>query len=76
MVQVLKTLGRMLPDHLSPLETLQFIISQSLCLAFPNTVIALLLLLTSFIKIKLIKGYLRSQMSQERLNALALLTIE
>ena len=53
---------------------------------FPNTTIAYRILLTipvtvasaerSFSKLKLIKTYLRSTMSQERLNGLAMISIE
>jgi len=54
--------------------------------SFPNTYIAYRIMLTisvsvalaerSFSKLKLIKSYLRSTMSQQRLNILALLSIE
>jgi hypothetical protein len=53
---------------------------------FPNTVIAYRILMTirvtvasaerSFSKLKLLKSYMRSTMSQERLNGLALIAIE
>ena len=53
---------------------------------FPNTIIAYRILLTisvtissaerSFSKLKLLKSYLRSTMSQDRLNGLALIAIE
>ncbi|XP_069800079.1 zinc finger MYM-type protein 1-like [Dendropsophus ebraccatus] len=86
MLEECKTLARMLSDHLCPQETLQYIVSHSLHLTFPNLLLALQLLLTvpvsvasaerSFSKLKLIKNYLRSQMSQDRLNALAVLSIE
>lgn len=70
----------------SPMKILQYIISNSLLDILPNLVIALRILLTipvtvasgerSFSKLKLIKNYLRSTISQERLTGLAMLSIE
>jgi hypothetical protein len=67
----------------TPIEIMNF--AQS-CDCFPNTMIAYRILLTvpvtvvsaerSFSKLKLINSYLRSIMSQERLNGLAMLLIE
>ncbi|KAL4101295.1 hypothetical protein QTP88_021315 [Uroleucon formosanum] len=68
----------------TPIEVLNFIkISNG---AFPNLTVALMIMLTipitsasaerSFSKLKLIKTYLRSTMSQERIFSLALLAIE
>jgi len=58
----------------------------SLTVSFPEVCTALLLFLTipvtsasaerSFSKLKMIKGYLRSTMTQDRLSGLALLSIE
>ncbi|XP_025192468.1 zinc finger MYM-type protein 1-like [Melanaphis sacchari] len=68
----------------TPIEVLNFIKKSNG--AFPNLAIALRIMLTipitsasaerSFSKLKLIKTYLRSTMSQERLSGLALLAIE
>lgn len=73
-------------DVNTPLETLNFIRKNNLENTLPNVWIALRILLTipitvasgerSFSKLKLIKTYLRSSMTQERLNSLALLSIE
>ncbi|XP_010501913.1 PREDICTED: zinc finger MYM-type protein 1-like [Camelina sativa] len=67
-----------------PIEVLDFLKRMQGC--YPNTEIAYRILLTipvsvataerSFSKLKLIKNYLRSTVSQERLNGLALLSIE
>jgi hypothetical protein len=73
-----------LPDDLmSALEILQFI---TVVDCYPNVSIAYWILLTipvtvalaerSFFKLKLLKNYLRSTMSQERLNGLATCSIE
>ena len=66
-----------------PIETLNYIKKLD---SFPNTYIAYRIMLTipititsaerSFSKLKIIKSYLRSTMSQDRLNRLAILSIE
>lgn len=65
---------------------LQYLFENNLIATFPNTAIVLRILLTlpvtvasgerSFSKLKLIKNYLRSTMVQERLNNLAIVSIE
>ncbi|XP_050897880.1 uncharacterized protein LOC127104761 [Lathyrus oleraceus] len=80
----LKLLREMLPEEtIRPTDILLFLKGLD---CFPNTVIAYRILLTipmtiasaerSFSKLKLLKAYLRSTMSQERLNGLALIAIE
>ncbi|XP_050874991.1 uncharacterized protein LOC127078594 [Lathyrus oleraceus] len=80
----LKLLREMLPEEtVRPTDILLFLKGLD---CFPNTVIAYRILLTisvtvasaerSFSKLKLLKTYLRSTMSQERLNGLALIAIE
>ena len=69
-----------------PLQLLQFIHKYSLQDSLPNLVVLLRIFLTraisvascerSFSKLKLIKNYLRSSMSQTRLSDLAILSIE
>lgn len=73
-------------DISSPSEMLDYIYKDDILDLYPNMSIALRLLLTlpvtvasgerSFSKLKLIKTYLRSTMSQETLSALAVLSIE
>lgn len=70
----------------SALKNLKFIVDMEICETVPNLYLALRYLLTisvsvascerSFSKLKLIKTYLRSTMSQSRLTHLALLSIE
>ncbi len=76
------------PDHVStsPRDMLDYIYKEQLLDLYGNLSIALRLLLTlsitvasgerSFSALKLIKTYLRSTMKQERLSALALISIE
>lgn len=69
-----------------PLQVLTYICKNSLIGLFPNATIALRILLTipvsvasaerSFSKLKLIKNYLRSTMTQERLVGLSMMSIE
>lgn len=78
---------RSFPTHIpTPSEMLDYIYKESILDVYPNLSIALRLLLTlpvtvasgerSFSKLKMIKTYLRSTMSQDRLPALAVLSIE
>ncbi|CAL5212954.1 unnamed protein product [Lathyrus oleraceus] len=80
----LKLLREMLPEEtIRPTDILLFLKGFD---CFPNTIIAYRILLTihvtvasterNFSKLKLLKTYLRSTMSQERLNGLALIAIE
>jgi hypothetical protein len=82
--QELKVLQMALPDSMmSAPEILKFIMDAD---CYPNVSVAYRILLTvpvtvasaerSFSKLKLLKNYLRSTMSQERLNGLAMCTIE
>lgn len=75
------------PDHIStPAEMLDYIYKDNILELYGNLSIALRLLLTlpitvasgerSFSTLKQIKTYLRSTMSQERLNGLAMISIE
>ncbi|XP_044133368.1 zinc finger MYM-type protein 1-like [Bufo gargarizans] len=73
-------------ESTTPLNVLNFIVKNRLTDTFPNIWIALRILLTipvsvasgerSFSKLKLIKTYLRSSMSDERLTSLSVLSIE
>ena len=82
----LKALCRSLPKALNPYEVLVYLSHQKLNGLFPNVQIALRVLLSlpisvasgerSFSKLKLIKTYLRSTMTQDRLVGLATISIE
>jgi hypothetical protein len=82
-----KTLANILPQNsVSPLDVLRYMVSNGLQELLPNLTVALCILLTvpvtvasgerSFSRLKLIKTYLRSTMSQDRLVGLAILSIE
>ena len=70
-------------DNMGPVEILKFLKRHD---CFPNASIAYRIMLTipvtvasverSFIKLKLLKSYLRSTMTQERLNDLAMIALE
>ncbi|PWA88855.1 zinc finger MYM-type protein 1 [Artemisia annua] len=83
--QELKLFERFLPSRIiSPIDALQNLKEGGG--VFPNAMIAYRVLLTipvtvasaerSFSKLKLLKSYLRSTMSQDRLNGLAMISIE
>jgi hypothetical protein len=84
--QELTVLSFLIPAKNSPENVLNFFCKNRLMENFPNTVVALRILLTlpitfasgekSFSKLKLIKNYLRSSMSQDRLVGLAMIPIE
>lgn len=80
----LRILQVTLPDEaMTPIEVLEFVKNIG---CYPNIAVAYRILLTtpvtvasaerSFSKLKLLKNYMRSSMSQERLNGLAILCIE
>ena len=78
-------LSRRVPTGTTPLDALKYI-CDGMTSSFPNAFVALRVLLTlpvsvatgerSFSKLKIIKNYLRSTMTQERLNGLATISIE
>jgi len=75
-----------LPQNYSILEALQFIFDNNLSEIYPNSIIVLQIILTSpvttataersFSKLKIIKNYLRSTISQERFTSLSILSIK
>ncbi|XP_054283324.1 zinc finger MYM-type protein 1-like [Macrosteles quadrilineatus] len=88
MYQELLVVQTLLPENCGskPMDVLKYLTKNRLCENFPNLCIALRIILTipvsvasgerSFSKLKLIKNYLRSNMSQERLVGLSLMSIE
>lgn len=80
----LSDLSKCLPCNKDPMEVLNYLNSTGYNVLYPNTVVALRILVTlpvasgerSFSKLKLIKTYLRSTLSQTKLSSLALLSIE
>ncbi|XP_068209207.1 uncharacterized protein [Palaemon carinicauda] len=86
LVSLIAVARRLQPDTATPLEVLKFICEQGLVHSVPNTFVALCILLTlpvtvasserSFSKLKLIKTYMRSTMTEEILAGLAMVSIE
>nr|XP_022903993.1 uncharacterized protein LOC111416258 [Onthophagus taurus] len=82
----LQSVSRRLPKVMGPSEVLLFILRHDLQNSVPNIYVALRILLTlpvsvasgerSFSRLKLIKTYLRSTMTEERLVGLATISIE
>lgn len=82
----LMMLRNILPQNYSILEALQFIFDNNLSEIYPNSIIVLQIILTSpvttataersFSKLKIIKNYLRSTISQERFTSLSIISIE
>lgn len=81
----INTLQRNLKNENDPKPILQFTCEKKLIELFPNVYIALILLTLpvtaasaerSFSKLKIVKNYLRSQISQDRLIGLATISIE
>jgi hypothetical protein len=78
--------SRMLPYSIKPLDVLNYLCQNNLTTLYPNTIVALRILLTlpasvasgerSFSKLKLIKHYLRSTISQRKLTNLSLISTE
>nr|XP_027198316.1 zinc finger MYM-type protein 1-like [Dermatophagoides pteronyssinus] len=80
------SLKTFLEKEYTPLDVLNFLYENNLIDTFPNTAVALRIFLTmpasvasgerTFSKLKLIKNYLRSSMSADRLSGLAIMSIE
>lgn len=82
----LRDVSRILQHSMKPLDVINYLYQNNLNTLYPNTCIALRILLTlpvsvasgerSFSKLKLIKNYLRNSISQSKLTNLALISIE
>jgi hypothetical protein len=82
----LRMCTRTVPPNTDIYNSLKYIVDNNLIPVYPNICVSLRIILTipvtvasaerSFSKLKLIKTYLRSTMCQERLSALAILSIE
>lgn len=85
-IQEIYPASRLLRGHEKALDKLNVLLQENLDLVFPNVTVALRVFLTmpltvasaerSFSKLKLIKTYLRSNMSNDRLTQLAVISIE
>ena len=86
LAEELEALKTFLQPRIKPYALFEHLIENNRFTTFPNVFIALRIYLTmpitvasgerSFSKLKLIKTYLRSTVSQERLNSLSMLSIE
>lgn len=85
-IEILSTYIHNKPNATSAKEVLEYLVTNDLINTFPNLSVALRIFLTmpvtvahgerSFSKLKIIKNYLRSAMSQNRLTNLAMISIE
>lgn len=85
-IEILTTYICNKPNAISAKEVLEYLLTNDLINTFPNLCVALRIFLTmpvtvahgerSFSKLKIIKNYLRSAMSQNRLTNLAMISIE
>jgi len=81
-----EAIARRVPKNAKPQDVINYIYNYNLLDSMPNLIIALRILLTlpisvvtserSFSKLKLIKRYIRSAMTQDRLVGLSTLSIE
>jgi len=86
LAEELKRLSNLVPSNSTAINTLNFIFKSKYNTVFPQAVLALKIVLTipvtvasgerSFSRLKLIKNYLSSTMTQDRLSDLAIIAIE